>query len=249
MTLSYHPGFDVFPTEEQSVSRYLKQVRLEMRKYMSAKFNTFIRPGCFFDYDKIIEESIISQHDASDIPPEYEILLSVSNSDVAPDEYDYTGDMVFKLTMEAFCVKRIVSSYPEEPNIPLDDCHRILYWASTTYIGQKPDEPDGPDNKDVGQRGIAVPFSGEIERVIFLDPYGNPSDDSTRVAYRATWNVDFTYIPQSGNATLPEIVDRSFGTKLPAGYKIEDNVHIEFDGEFDGADEESDEHKYSEDYP
>ena len=205
----------VYLPEERSVAAFLSGLRRELREWMHEKFR---ESGIVYNGPNSVildsPESVVGPNGAigltDEINPDdpvinYFIDLSVAESEVLPEDFDYSGDMIFRLTMEALCVKRVVGN---NNLLPLDDCHRILYWAANSFIGE------GDESKEVGQRAISVPFDGKIERIIFTDAYGAPVDDRTRVAYRATWTVLFTYVPKRDNRILNDIVDRTFAQNV-----------------------------------
>ena len=232
---SFYPSLDVLPQTERSVFVFVEATKNALREYMT-RFNT---PD--MDYDSIVvspEESRDRQQNSpGDNPVDYEIIVSASGSELLPDDWDYTGDLLFRLTMEAFCVKRrkggtvpgAMSRGQIDELIGLNDAHRILYWSTFSFVGQAIDKDGNPSNiPDIGQRSLNIPPSGSVERGIFIDVYGQPVEDLTRSAYKAQWEVMFAYAP-AVEGILPELVDQSFGTNLPDDYEVGENVYVSFD--------------------
>ena len=151
----------------------------------------------------------------TDSDPPFEIVVSVGKSDANPEKYDYVGDMVMDVMMEAFIVRQIrgdedaFGDLLEEHDEPLDAAHRILYWAQYTDIP--------------GQVRLPVPFEGGITRGVLADPYQDPDDDITRVAYQAWWNVEYAFTPSASDTILPEIFDDSFEFPL-TGVNVDSNA-------------------------
>ena len=243
---SFFPSLDVLPDTERSVYTFVEATKNALRQYMT-QFNT---PD--MDYSTIVvspEESRDRQPNSPipDRPVDYEIIISASGSELSPDDWDYTGDLLFRLTMEAFCVKRRLGGTTSgalvrgqiDELIGLNDAHRILYWSTFSFVGAAFDKDGMPvktfnengeeiELTDTGQRSLNIPPSGSVERGIFIDVYGQPVEDLTRSAYKAQWEVMFAYAPAQRSLS-PELVDQSFGINLPDDYDIGDNVTTRLD--------------------
>ena len=168
---AFFPSIDVLPDEERSVFSFVEATKNALRQYMT-RFNT-----SDMDYSTIVvspEESRERQpiSPTPSQPVEYEIIISASGSELSPDDWDYTGDLLFRLTMEAFCVKKRTSltTMPGalvrgqlDDLIALNDAHRILYWSTFSYVGQSWDKDGNPSNiSDTGQRSLNIPPSGSV---------------------------------------------------------------------------------------
>ena len=71
--------------------------------------------------------------------PPYEIIVSISRTDVLPEDYDFTGNLVLDTVVEAWCIRRLgavnynesvvpIARLTGEADTPLDDAHKFLYW-------------------------------------------------------------------------------------------------------------------------
>ena len=148
----------------------------------------------------------------------YEIIVSLAQSIAVPEKYDYTGDMILDVTIEATCVRSLqgdthLPGELEERDVPLNDAHRILYWA------QSVDLPN--------QVRLAIPFEGGIRRPEYSDPLRQPDDDLTRVAYVAWWNIEYRY--ENVDTFLPIFYDDSFGRDVPNLMMPEVNLDMAVD--------------------
>ena len=234
------PSLDVLPDEERSVYAFVEATKNALRQYMT-RFDT-----ADINYANIVvspEESRDKEpHKPEEISPDYEIIVSASGSVVNPEDNDYTGELIFRLTMEAFCVKRKIGPYKiggmvqaqADDLVAMNDCHRILYWAAFFFVGQSYDS-DGNESgiEDSGQRSLNFPLTGSIERGVFIDAYGAPVEDLTRSAYKAQWEVEFAYAPAKPSQNdpfrdrlIPGLIDQSFGTNLPEDYEIGEHVTV-----------------------
>lgn len=120
--------------------------------------------------------------DEGSAEPQYEVIIGIADAESVTEDYDYSrpGAIVLAIRLEAYTVFRITGEDATEYT-PLNDANRILYWAHFNHIE--------------GMVTLPIPFSGGISRGQFMDAYGNPTIDITRIAYRTWWDVLYAYSP------------------------------------------------------
>lgn len=132
-----------------------------------------------------------------DDAPLYSVILSVHSSDADIGLERWTGHMILAVRLEAYCIRLLIGE-ENEADIPLDDAHKILYWAKYHQVE--------------GMWTIPYPFRGGVDRVVIRDAEDSPVNDISRAIYRAWWDVEFIWRPTLTDDILPAIIDDGFGT-------------------------------------